>query len=195
LLRKSSWWVMIAVALLAVFVLGYIRAHRRPADSDIADGQKVGAMRIRSSSFSDGDHIPVQFTYDGDGRSPDIKLPVVPAGTKSFALVMDDPDAGGFVHWLVYNIPPGTSDIPEGAAAAGKLPQGAAEGMNSLDKVGYFGPCPPGSRPHHYIFRLYALDVNPGLPTGQTKEQVAATVKGHVLAEGRMTGLYTRGGG
>ena len=195
MLRKSIWWAVIVVAFLAVFSLGLIRAHQRRADADIADGQKAASITISSSNFADGDRIPKKFTCDGDGLSPDIKLPLQPAGTKGFALVMDDPDAGGFVHWLVYNIPTSTRDISEGASSRLQLPAGSEEGTNSLNKVGYFGPCPPNSKPHHYIFRLYALDVDLDLPAGQTKKQLAAAVEGHVLAEGQMTGLYTRGGG
>lgn len=185
---------MIGVALLVGFSLAAIRFHRLRADADISDGQKAPSITISSSSFVDGSRIPQRFTCDGEGLSPEIQLPLPPAGTKGFALVMDDPDASGFVHWLVYNIPIDTRDIPEGASSRLKLPAGAVEGTNSLNKVGYFGPCPPGTKAHHYIFRLYALDVDLDLPAGQTKKQLAAAVEGHMLGEGQMTGLYTRAG-
>jgi len=194
-LRKWAWWGLIAVALLAVLALGAIRAYRRQGRADIADGQSPAPLAIRSSSFVDGGNLPRRLTCDGAGLSPDIQLPPPSADTRSFVIVVDDPDAGGFVHWLAYNIPAGTRDIPERAASEAALPHGAAEGTNSLGNVGYFGPCPPGTKPHHYVFRLYALDADLNLPAGQTKGQLAAAVKGHVLGEGKMTGLYVRGGG
>jgi Raf kinase inhibitor-like YbhB/YbcL family protein len=191
--RKWSWWVAVGVAVLAVFMLGIIWVHQRQKHADIAYGQAPASMSIGSSSFVSGDSIPLRLTCDGAGLSPEIQLPPPPVGGKSFVLVMDDPDAWGFVHWLLYNIPAGIRDIAEGASSRAELPHGAAEGTNGLGNIGYFGPCPPGTKPHHYMFRLYALDVNLDLPPGETKKQLAAAVKGHVLAEGQMTGLYTRG--
>ncbi len=107
--------------------------------------------------------------------------------------MMDDSDALlGFVHWLVYDIPVDTSAIAEGASSQAGLPHAAAQGANGAGAIGYTGPCPPGTKPHHYALRLYALDVALNLPPGKTKEQLAAEVKGHVLAEGQMTGVYRR---
>jgi Raf kinase inhibitor-like YbhB/YbcL family protein len=108
---------------------------------------------------------------------------------------MDDPAAPlGFVHWLVYDILVEAHEIAEGASSQVGLPDGAVEGINSSDAVGYTGPCPPGAKPHHHVFRLYALDVPLDLPSGKNKEQLAAAaVKDHVLAEGQITGLYSRG--
>jgi Raf kinase inhibitor-like YbhB/YbcL family protein len=183
-----------ACAGLALFALGGVCACRRSSTGDLAEGQSPASMTINSTSFGNGDPIPQKFSCDGTGLSPDIQLPAPPPGTKSFLLVMDDPDAGGFVHWLLYNIPPDTRDIPEGASSRGALPAGAAEGGNSLQKTGYFGPCPPPPNPHHYVFRMYALDANLDLPAGEEKKQVASAAKGHILAEGTMTGLYTRAG-
>lgn len=179
-----------------MFFAGTICACRRHASEDLADGQTPASLPVASSSFHNGDRIPQKFTCDGAGTSPDIRLPSPPAGTKSFLLVMDDPDATfGFVHWLIYNIPADARDIPEGASSHPGLPAGVAEGQNSASNTGYFGPCPPGTNPHHYVFRVYALDVDPALPAGSTKKQVAAATKGHILAEGSITGLYTHGGG
>jgi Raf kinase inhibitor-like YbhB/YbcL family protein len=183
-----------ACAWLALFTLGAVCACRRSSKGDLAEGQSPASMTISSTSFGNGDPIPQKFSCDGTGLSPDIQLPAPPPGTKSFLLLMDDPDAGGFVHWLLYNIPPDTHDIPEGASSRGALPAGATEGGNSLQKTGYFGPCPPPPNPHHYVFRMYALDANLDLPAGEEKKQVASAAKGHILAEGTMTGVYTRAG-
>ncbi|HTY84934.1 MAG TPA: YbhB/YbcL family Raf kinase inhibitor-like protein [Silvibacterium sp.] len=178
--------------LLAVLSLVAVCACRRSSRGDLAEGQAPASMTISSASFGNGDPIPQKLSCDGIGLSPDIQLPAPPPGTKSFLLVMDDTDAGGFVHWLLYNIPPDTRDIPEGASSRGALPAGAAEGENSLRKTGYFGPCPPPPTPHHYVFRMYELDANLDLPAGEEKRQLAAVARGHILAEGIMTGLYTR---
>jgi Raf kinase inhibitor-like YbhB/YbcL family protein len=182
------------MALLAVFSLGVVCACRRQSSGDLAPGQTPASIALTSSSFRNGDRIPQKYTCDGAGLSPHIHLPTPPSGTKSFLLVMDDPDASGFVHWLVYNIPPATRDIPEGASSPSGLPAGAAEGANSMGNTGYFGPCPPAPDPHHYVLRVYALDTDLNLGAGKTKEELAAAAKGHILAEGSMTVLYTRGG-
>jgi len=193
--RRWVWWLAIGVVLLAVLSMGILRAYWRRERADLSDAETAGKIVLSSSSFADGDHIPQKFTCDGGGLSPNIQLPQPPPGTKSFLLVMDDTDAWGFVHWLIYNIPLGTHDIPEGASRRNELLSGAAEGENSMGNIGYFGPCPPGSNPHHYVFRLYALDTTLNLPAGRTKKELTAAAKGHILAEGSMTGLYTRGGG
>ena len=193
--RNWMWLLPIAILLLAVLSAELILAHWRQERPDFADGQTHTSIPVASSSFANNDRIPEKFTCNGAGLSPDIQLPSPPAGTKSYLLVMDDPDARGFVHWLLYNIPADVRDIPVGASSRKALPAGAAEGENSASYTGYFGPCPPGSSPHHYVFRLYALDTDFKLPAGRTRKQLADTVKGHILAEGSTTGLYTHGGG
>jgi len=184
-----------AAVFLAVLLLGAVAACHRQTGGDLAEAQTPATVGVSSSSFSDGGRIPQKFTCDGSGTSPDIQLSSASSDTKSLLLVMDDPDASGFVHWLLYNIPPATRDIPEGASAQIALPAGAAEGENSIHSNGYFGPCPPAPNPHHYVFSVYALDADLKLPPGQTKKELASAIKGHVLAKGSMTGLYTRGGG
>ncbi|MFC3651238.1 YbhB/YbcL family Raf kinase inhibitor-like protein [Dyella humi] len=153
------------------------------------------SLHVSSSSFTDGGKMPSKLTCDGENLSPQIQLPSPPAGTKSFAIVMDDPDAPiAFAHWLVYGIPADTRELAEGASTASRRLDHAVEGVNSFGRTGYGGPCPPEGKPHHYVLRVYALDVMSALPTGASADQVNAAIQGHVLAEGRTTGLYARGG-
>jgi Raf kinase inhibitor-like YbhB/YbcL family protein len=196
-MRASKWLLRsaIGVAVLVIFVAGYVWVLRRQNRADIADGQMPGTLELSSLSVPNGEEMPRRLTCDGANLSPELHWPSIPAGAKSLALVMDDADAPlGFVHWLLYDIPPGTLHIEEGASPQGGLPPGAAEGANSSGANGYYGPCPPGAKPHQYVFKLYALDINPSLPPGKNKKELAAAVKGHILAEGQTTGLYARGG-
>lgn len=150
-------------------------------------------LPISSSSFTDDGAMPAKLGCEGADLSPDIRLPAPPAGTRSFALVMEDPDAPvAFAHWLAYAIPADTRELPEGASTASQRLEHAAEGVNSFGRLGYGGPCPPPGSTHHYVFHVYALDTVPALPSGANTQQVSAAIQGHVLAEGRITGLYTR---
>ena len=160
----------------------------------VASGwQSAVALSISSTSFMDGGTMPAKLSCDGANLSPDIRLPTPPTGTRSFALVMMDPDAPApFTHWLAYGIPADTRELPEGASTSSQRLQHAAEGINSFGRIGYGGPCPPSGTTHHYVFHIYALDNVPALPSGATTQQVNAALQGHVLAEGRLTGLYTR---
>ncbi len=106
---------------------------------------------------------------------------------------MNDPDAPiDFTHWLAYNIQPGVRRLAEGASPHGIMPKGSAEGKNSFGRLGYGGPCPPPGKPHHYVFRLYALDVLLALTPGASREQLEFAIHGHVLAEGQLIGVYRR---
>ncbi|HTV84283.1 MAG TPA: YbhB/YbcL family Raf kinase inhibitor-like protein [Dyella sp.] len=158
-----------------------------------AGSAPVAPLRVTSDSFKDGGSMPSKLTCDGADVSPDLQLPSPPAGTKSLAIIMEDPDAPEpFTHWVAYDIPAGTHHLAEGASTPHKRFEGAAEGLNSFGDLGYEGPCPPSGSPHHYIFHVYALDEDPRLPAGQTRDQLAAAVRGHVLAEGMITGIYGR---
>jgi Raf kinase inhibitor-like YbhB/YbcL family protein len=183
----------IALALLAVGSAWTLQ-HQRAGDLDSISAASV--LQVSSSSFTHGQSMPPRLTCDGPDVSPDIQWSAPPAATKSYAIVMNDPDAPlGFTHWLAYNIPAPVHELPEGASTPSKRLDQASEGINSFGNAGYGGPCPPGSTPHHYVFHVYALDVNPGLAAGASTEQVVAALKGHVLAGGQITGLYGRSGG
>lgn len=147
-------------------------------------------MTLSSSAFSAGTAIPTRQTCDGGDVSPPLAWSGAPAGTRSFAVVVDDPDASGFTHWLLFNIPASTASLAEGLKS-GALPAGAAEGSNDFGSIGYRGPCPP-SGTHRYSHRLYALDVAPLSPLPSTREQFEENVKAHVLARAELVGTYRR---
>lgn len=158
-----------------------------------AEGQVRATLQIQSSSFANGGAMPRRYTCDGANDSPGLQWPGAPRGTKSLALVMNDPDALiDFTHWLVYNIPPSARGLAEGASARGAMPQGSGEGTNSFGRFGYGGPCPPDGELHHYVFRLYALDIRLELSPGAARDQVESAINQHVLAEGQIIGIYQR---
>jgi Raf kinase inhibitor-like YbhB/YbcL family protein len=153
------------------------------------------SFAISSAAFSDGGLIPQRYTCQGDDISPPLAWSGVPDGTKSLALIVDDPDAPDpahpkrtWVHWVLYNIPPVAHGLPEGAAT---LPQGVMEGQNDWKRTGYGGPCPPKGR-HRYFHKLYALDtVLHGL-NSPSKAQLERAMEGHILGEAELVGLYQK---
>jgi hypothetical protein len=156
--------------------------------------QTRAVFSVRSTSFQDGGSIPRRYTCDGVGLSPQMQWQSAPAGTKSFVIVMDDPDAPiDFVHWLVYNIAPSVRELAEGASTRDAMPLGSSEGTNNFDRLMYGGPCPPHGL-HHYYFRVYALDIRLDLPPGATRKQVDAAMNGHILAQVQIVGTYQRAG-
>ncbi len=151
------------------------------------------AIEVTSTAFEEGGAIPVRYTCDGLDVSPPLSWSSPPEGTRSVALIADDPDAprGTFVHWVIYNLPPDTHELPEDVPEQETLPSGAAQGVNGAGGVGYMGPCPPGGT-HRYLFKVYALDTSLDLGAGATKEDLADLMEGHILAEGRLMGTYRR---
>jgi Raf kinase inhibitor-like YbhB/YbcL family protein len=150
-------------------------------------------IQVASPAFKEGKMIPSKYTCDGEDISPRLILESVPDGTKSIALINDDPDApmGTWVHWVLYNLPGDTKDLPENITAIPTLPNGARNGTNSWGRLGYGGPCPP-SGTHRYYFKFYALDIMLDLDSGATKEQVLKALENHILAEGQLMGTYQR---
>ena len=148
-------------------------------------------MVLTSNAFTSGQPIPPRYTADGANVSPSLSWQDAPAGTKSFALISDDPDAPGgtWVHWVVYNIPQNTNTLPEGVSP--QQIQGVREGINDFHKTGYGGPSPPRGE-HRYFFTLYALDSELSLPAGVSKRQLLTAMEGHVLDEAHLMGTYRR---
>lgn len=148
------------------------------------------SLKIFSSAFTEGALMPIRYSCDGDDISPQLKWSDAPAGSKSFALIMDDPDApmGTWDHWLLFNIPAVTTELAENIS---QLPSGTRAGKNSWGRLGWGGPCPP-DREHRYFFKLYALDTVLDLPAGSSKAQIEAAMQGHILGEARLMGRYDR---
>lgn len=147
-------------------------------------------MIITSSLFDDGGMIPKKFTCDGGDMNPELLVQNVPAGARSLALILHDPDAptpSGFTHWAVWNIDPRTSLIKEES-----IPPGSVEGTNDVGRVGYFGPCPPSGASHHYHFQLYALDAVLDLPEAVLVATLRAEIKKHSIAIAELVGVYGR---
>lgn len=144
-------------------------------------------MILTSPGFRDGEKIPQEHTCDGNDSSPHLVIRDVPGGTKSLVILMDDPDApmGTFDHWVVWNIPPTTREIPKGTEPEG------VQGITSFGKEGYGGPCPP-SGSHRYFFKLYALDSKLDISEGSTKRDVEQSMEGHVVDEAQLMGTYER---
>ncbi len=151
------------------------------------------SLELRTTAFKPGGDIPRKFTCSGPDTSPALAWNEPPAGTQSFALVMDDPDApaGTWVHWVVYDLPPSTHQLPEGVPKDGAVPGGGRQGVNDFEKTSYGGPCPPPGKPHRYFFKLYALDKKLGLDRA-TKRDVEQAMHGHILAQGELVGRFGR---
>ena len=153
-------------------------------------------LNVTSTGFSPGGVIPIRYTCNGSNISPPLAWHAPPPDTRSLALVVTDRDSplqfllGSFVHWIVYNIPPQTRELPENLGTLPSLADGTREGSNGFDKVGFGGPCPPGSGTHRYAFAVYALDSKPDLAPGIKLKALDAAIEGHVLAQGILVGHY-----
>jgi hypothetical protein len=154
------------------------------------------AILIASAAFGDGGGIPLQYTADGRNDSPPLEWGDPPEGTRSFALVCDDPDAprGNFTHWLLWNLSPEKRHLDTGMAPAVSVDGGARQGKNGFGRLGYGGPSPPPGPQHRYLFKLYALDTTLGLDGGANRDQLLEAMRNHVIAEGILTGMYGRKG-
>jgi Raf kinase inhibitor-like YbhB/YbcL family protein len=157
----------------------------------MSEGKK---LTLTCNDFHDGEPIPTDYTGDGRNDSPPLWWSDPPDGTRTFALICDDPDAprGTFVHWVLYNLPAGSRELKAAVPQTPTLPGGARQGVNGFGRIGYAGPAPPRGKPHRYHFKLYALDAELGLDAGASKEQVLAAMRDHQLAEGRLMGTYER---
>jgi len=149
----------------------------------------MSQFELQSSKFSGGDEIPKKYGYKNDNVNPPLTIKGVPPEAKSLTLIMDDPDAQAavgkvWVHWVISNIEPTTTEIPESSTLSNIV-----EGKNDFGELGYGGPAPPDKR-HTYIFKLYALDSKLELQKGATKAEVESAMKGHVIEQTTLKGTY-----
>ena len=157
---------------------------------------KLLEFMLTSESFNEGETIPARFTCDGEDISPPLSWSGAPTNTKSFVLIMDDPDApvGTWVHWNLIHLPGEMRTLPENLQLEAAVAEGIKQGTNSWGRPGYGGPCPPGGT-HRYFFKLYALDDSLNLEVSATKEDVVAAMEGHILMETELMGTYSTSGG
>jgi len=150
-------------------------------------------IKVTSTAFEEGEMIPAKHTCDEEDISPPLAWDSIPEGTKTLALICDDPDApmGTWVHWVLFNLPPDINELPENIPPEEELESGAKQGTNDFRRIGYGGPCPPGGT-HRYYFKLYALDAELDLEAGARKPQLLEAMEGHILAEGQLMGRYSR---
>lgn len=154
----------------------------------------LSALEIKSSGFSGGKAIPSQYTCDSSDISPGLSWSDAPPGTKSFALICEDPDSSAkpWSHWVIFNIPAEKTGLPEDMPKRAVLGDGATQGINDFGQIGYRGPCPPPGKAHRYFFKLYALDAKIPLDQNAAKERVIQAIKGRVLAQAEIFGTYSR---
>lgn len=157
-------------------------------------GGEVMAFTIKSPAFNEGDLMDAKYTCKGADISPPLSWEDVPAGTKSLALICDDPDAPfmTWVHWVIYDIPVNATRLSEDVPKEDTLPNGAKQGRTDFRKIGYGGPCPPPGGPHRYVFKLYALDAVLNLGPGLTKNALLKAMEGHILGEAQLIGKFKR---
>ena len=170
---------LVYIPLLLAALPAAARAGGKPA------GGMEAAMQLTSPDFVPGATIPKAFTADGGDLSPALAWQGAPEGTRTFALIVDDPDApaGVWVHWVAFDLPATVTALAQGQARAATLPGGGRQGRNSWARLGWNGPSPPPGRPHRYFFKLYALGAALGLEPGATAQAVSAAMKGRILAE------------
>ncbi len=162
-------------------------------------GEAKDQVVLNSSAFEPNGPIPAKYTCEGEDVSPALSWSGIPSGTKSLALIVDDPDAPDpaapkmtWVHWVLYDIPPSAQGLPE-ATGVNSLPGGTQEGLNDWKRKGYGGPCPPIGR-HRYFFKLYALDMDLGDLGEPTKARLEKAMAGHILGEVQLIGTYQKSG-
>ncbi len=185
------WFLYAFFSIVLIFIA--CQANSKDQAPSKEEG-KAMSFRLTSTAFQPESTIPVRYTCDGPDVSPPLKWDGAPNGTRSFVLICDDPDApvGTWVHWVIYNIPGDRNQLPEDVPKKDVVFGQIKQGINDFKRIGYGGPCPPAGKPHRYFFKLYALDIPSDWETGLTKQDVLDKMKGHILAETHLMGLYKR---
>jgi Raf kinase inhibitor-like YbhB/YbcL family protein len=184
---SSRKWLVIAVGIVAILCAVCVFVYKRNREE-----RSGPSLNLSSASFqADGD-IPSKFTCDAQDVSPALAWADPPAETRSFALIADDPDAPTktVVHWVLYDLAPGTRSLPEGIAKEASFPDGSRQVRNDHGTIGYRGPCPPHGPTHHYFFKLYALDLMIDLKPDAGKADLERAMDGHILAQSQLIGRF-----
>ncbi|HUA33246.1 MAG TPA: YbhB/YbcL family Raf kinase inhibitor-like protein [Candidatus Binataceae bacterium] len=181
--RKTNLLISVSLLLaLSYFIVTAPRAHAE------------AGFTLTSTAFTSGSAIPTDNSCSGANTSPSLTWSGTPAGTKSFALIVQDPDAphGTFTHWIAFDIPAAASSMPAAVPHTDELVGGGEQGMNSAAKIGYMGPCPPPGKVHHYHFELYALNSTINLPKGASLRAVQAAMQAHVIGKAELIGTFSK---
>jgi Raf kinase inhibitor-like YbhB/YbcL family protein len=182
------------LSLLLILASLFVCVGCNRSSTEMQPGESPMSIEVTSTAFQQGMPIPKQYTADGADKSPPLRWSEPPSGTKSLALICDDPDAprGTWVHWVFFNLPAQTRELEEGVPTTATLPSGANQGKNDFGNLGYGGPAPPKGKAHRYFFKLYALGAVPDLAPGATKAELENAMKGHILDQGQLMGTYQR---
>jgi len=170
----------------------------KPADASAGKDAVKAEFTVKSPAFKNNERLPVEYSTDGENVSPEMAWEGTPAGTKSFALICHDPDAGQFIHWIAWNIPADCKGLPRGLKRAATLddPKGMRQGFTGWGKSkgeGYLGPAPgKGSGDHHYTFTVVALDTDFPADKVFTARELRSAMKGHVLGKAELVGIFSR---
>lgn len=180
--------LIVTAVLLTACNTGYRQSFTQPKMPTKAGPITTINMQLTSTAFKNNEKIPAKYTCDGQNISPPLKFDAIPENTQTLALIVDDPDApaGTWAHWIIFNIDPKTTEIPENTS-----PKTATQGTNSFGKSTYGGACPP-SGTHRYFFKLYALDTKLTLDQTAKKQDLETAIQGHALSYAELIGLYSR---
>ncbi|MGB7434370.1 MAG: YbhB/YbcL family Raf kinase inhibitor-like protein [Candidatus Acidiferrum sp.] len=184
---KKPWTILFS-CFAVILLAGALSCSTRPQQTAPL------SLQLSSADFPAGGNIPKQFTCDGNDVSPALQWKEPPAGTQTFALIADDPDApvGTWVHWVLFDLPANARALPHNFPNNEQSSDGSRQGKNDFKKTGYSGPCPPTGSSHRYFFKLYALDTKLNLKPGATKKDLERAMQGHILARGEYIGRYSR---
>jgi Raf kinase inhibitor-like YbhB/YbcL family protein len=185
---------LLDILLVFGMINGGCRTSKGAQGFSSINNKGIQTLILTSSAFQESEPIPKKYTCDEADTSPDLIWSGLPAGVKSMALIMDDPDApaGIWVHWVLFNIPAQLDRLPENVEKKPTVEEIGVQGSNSSGNIGYNGPCPPEGTPHHYFFKMYALDMILDLKPGITKAELENAMKDHILAQGQIVGTYER---
>lgn len=180
--------------VMMVFIPGILLSSGCITDTSRGPEKTGAPINLSSDAFRNGGEISPVYTCKGQDISPRLTWEGVPNGTKSIALIMDDPDAPGgtFSHWIMYNIPPELKALPAAIPSNQSLSDGSRQGINDFRRTGYSGPCPPSGKSHRYYFRLYALDTSLPQTGSLTRDTLLKSIEGHVIGKGELMGFFRR---